>query len=261
MRTVLLPLAALSLVACKEPVVAPAELNELSVYLFANWADEDPEVMAAGLVNLETWAATVAVESDNWADRSFDSITAPTAAEMEGLTNHGLDPSVSRGVGLAYSSAFGPEAHAGLIGAADQRPGEPASPDRYDRTIDGDADCFASGECETVASTNDIERRNVLFTVEYILEKAWRWVELEDGSKAMVARAWTPDSGTLMEDGKQVLQAYALEVWMPTATGSLRWSVTWQDAELGLDPETVDSLVAGSLNDAMNAQDELLAGE
>lgn len=256
----LFPLALLTLSACKEPIVAPAELGELCHYLFVSWPDEDPAVMTAGLDSFQTWATTEANPSSDDLEERFYLLPALARADVEALVNHDLDPSGADGVGVVYASRHTPADHASLFGLADQRPLEPASPDRYDRTItDGDAACFASGDCETLQASNDINRRNALFSVDYILMKAWRWVTLTDGSRAIAARTWTPDAGEPQEGSEDVVhQAYSIELWIPSGEGSIRWLVTWQDAELGLEEDTLQSLVGSSMQDAYEAVDEYL---
>lgn len=255
MRPVL-ALSLLALAACKDPIVAPTELNEFSHYLYLEWDNEDPAILVAGIVNLETWAATVPVDADDWSERAFTIDPLPTAdMATEALTNHGLDPADAPAMGEAYLSMHPPADHAGLFGLEDQKPLEPASPDRYVRTItEGDAASFAAGDSDTLVSSNDINRSNFLFNVDYVLMKAWRWVTLDDGRTAIVSRSWAPDSGPENEDGEQIFQAYSLELWIDHEGGSsLRWLVTWQDAELGIDQDTLNSLVGGSMNDAFNA--------
>lgn len=260
-----LALAVLPLmVGCKEAIVAPTELNELSRYLFLEWDNEDPAVMSAGVTAFDTWAAGVETSPDASLEDRFYTITALTRPDVEGLVNHDLDPAAAPAVAVITTSAFAVADHAGLFGLADQRPLEPSSPDKYDREItDGDADCFAErGEgCETLASTNDINRKNLLVDVDYILTKVWRWVDLEDGRQAIATRAYTPDEGTSEDPEKYIKQVYTVELWIPTAdgAGTTRWLVTWQEAELGLDEDTVESLVASSMDDSYKAVEDYLS--
>lgn len=256
----LLPL----MVGCKEAIVAPTELNELSRFLFVEWDNEDPEVMSAGVTGFDTWSAGVERSPDASLEDRFYSITPITRPDVEGLVNHDLDPAAAPAVAVITTSAFDVADHAGLFGLADQRPLEPSSPDRYDRVItDGDPDCFAErGEgCETLASSNDINRKNVLVNVDYVLTKVWRWVDLEDGRQAIAARAYTPDEGSSADPEKYIKQVYTIELWIPTDSGTTRWLVTWQEAELGLDEDTVESLVASSMDDSYEAVEEYLSGE
>ncbi|MCB9766170.1 MAG: hypothetical protein H6739_40720 [Alphaproteobacteria bacterium] len=261
MRASLLALAALSFMGCKEPIEAPDDLNELSAFIFVEWDNEDPEALVAGVTGVEAWAADQPADSSTWGDR-FYSIDALTQAQVDGeaLVTHDLDPADAPGVGLLYVSAFPPSTHATIFGETDQTPFEPASPDFYARTItDGDAGAFAAGTETTLASHNEINRKNFLFNLDYELEKVWRWVELEDGRKAIVSRSWSEESGPPNDD-KQLLQAYAIEMWIEQSGGALRWLITWQDAELGLDQDAIESLVGGSMNDTFEAQEEHFEG-
>ncbi|MCB9796714.1 MAG: hypothetical protein H6741_28785 [Alphaproteobacteria bacterium] len=259
----ILPLTALALVACKEPIEAPAELNDLSHFMWAEWDNEDPEVLIAGVNSLEAWAADKDADASNWGDRFYEIDPLPNATVTdEGLTTHGLNSEDAIGVGELYASVHAPPKHATLFGLADQSdPIEPSSPDSYTRTITaGDADAFAAGTEETLESHNQINRRNILFTLDYELDKVWRWVTLEDGREVIVSRSWSEESGPVNDDDEQILQAYSLELWIPNdAGGSLRWLITWQQAELSIDDDAMKSLVGGSMNDTFESQDELLS--
>ncbi|MCB9742910.1 MAG: hypothetical protein H6741_05365 [Alphaproteobacteria bacterium] len=264
MRALAFTLTALALVGCKEPIEAPSELNDLSHYLWAEWDNEDPEVLMAGVVSLEAWAAGQPADTESWPDRfySIDPIPAATV-DAEGLVSHGRSSDEAPGVGELYVSLHAPPVHATLFGEADQTdPIEPASPEFYERTItSGDPAAFAAGTEEVLESSNDCNRKNILFDLNYQFNKVWRWITLEDGREVIVSRSWAPEVGQ-ENDGKQIFQAYSMELYIPNdAGGALRWLVTWQEAELGLDQDAIESLVGGSMNDTFESQDELLSGE
>ena len=68
---------------CKPPPEAPAELDELSRYLYREWESPDPLVMSEGLNNLDVFLADYDLDA-HVNDRSF---------ELELLTREDLDAS------------------------------------------------------------------------------------------------------------------------------------------------------------------------
>lgn len=250
--------AALATTACKSPVEAPTELNELAGYLWVSWSDS--EALAAGLENLDTWMATQALDSSNWADRSW-TIDPLAAADVEGLTNHGLDPANAPAVSLARLSEHSAQDHTAIMVLQDQTVVEPASPNQYDRTFTSGKDCFPSRGCATAASVNQVNRDTLLIYVDYSLDKEWQWVDLPtSGGEAIVSRSWIRDEGVTDDEDKYVKQIYFLELYLPNASGSLRYQVSWSEQELGVDADTAESFVVGSMDDTLEEHDKWLSG-
>ena len=54
-RSTLIALAILALAGCRVPPEAPAEIDDLTTYLYENHDDEDPLVLAAGVDSFVTW--------------------------------------------------------------------------------------------------------------------------------------------------------------------------------------------------------------
>jgi len=258
-------LFALSL-ACKDPVDAdsvqitdgnedaPTDLNSLTAYMFSEWDNEDATVLVAGLENLETIAADYPVDDSNFANRSFEGVQALSAEDVSDVELfHGYDSTGAGGVALFFQSSFSVDDHVGLFVMEDQTPIEPASP-YYARTITDGGDCFATGDCMTMSSENDVERKNIVVDTEHQTIKVWRWVELSDGRMAVAGRTWQPDLADSEKEDK-IYQNYSVEVWIPKEEGALRFLTTWSENSF----EFADSLIIGSVNDALKAGDEYLA--
>ncbi len=252
--------------ACKDPVdadsvvtddgntVAPTDLNALTAFMFQEWDNEDPTVLAAGLENIEAIAAEYPVEESNFANRSFEGVQALTAEDVSDVElNHGYDPAGAGGVALFLQSNFSVDEHVGLFLMEDQTLIEPASP-YYARTITDGGDCFASADCDTMRSENDVERKNIVVDTEHQTIKVWRWVELSDGRMAVAGRTWQPDLADSEKEDK-IYQNYSVEVWIPKDAGALRFITTWSENSF----DFADSLIIGSVNDAFKACEEYLA--
>ena len=182
--------------------------------------------MVTGLNDLETIAADFPTASSNYAERSFEGVQALSAEDVSDVElSHGYNPSDAGGVGILYQSTHSLAEHVGLFSMVDQTVIEPASP-VYERTIVEGGDCFPTGDCVTMLSENDVQRKNILVDTEHQITKAWRWVELDDGRKAVAGRTWQPALADSDKEDK-IYQNYSVELWIPTDTGTLRFLNTW----------------------------------
>ena len=247
--------------ACKDPVDAEdvttengMDLNTLTAYLFREWDNEDPAIMVTGIDDLETIAADFPADSSNYAERSFEGVQALSADDVSDVElSHGYNPSDAGGVGILYQSAHPLAEHVELFSMVDQTVIEPASP-VYERTIVEGGDCFPAGDCQTMLSENDVQRKNILIDTEHQITKTWRWVELEDGRKAVAGRTWQPALADSDKEDK-IFQNYSVELWIPTDTGTLRFLNTWSENSF----QFADTLILSSINDALNAAEDYLA--
>ncbi len=133
----------------------------------------------------------------------------------------------------------------------------------YDLDDDGNLDCFLAGECdryETVAAQT--VKVPVLGEATQTVRRDFRWIHPRGGIPYVVARSLAPDpiefSTTLME----VDQQYALVVLVPHDEGTRRIETFWVEARvLGMDvPEyfAVTSAVT-EMQDQADRIDEWLA--
>lgn len=250
--------ASLLLVGCKEAIVAPQELAELSPWIWENFDDADPEVLQTGVQGLMDFAGTLDTSDEaGWEDRGFLQLDKLSREAVADKVDHNHDPKRTIGLGLFRDSAFGPDEHLQHIGMPDQTPVEPASPDHYTRDFhENGPGCMGSGDCEVMRSWNDIERDNFLYKLSYDMGKDWRWVEIEQGD-ALVARSWNIDENT--NDGSvRLLQGYSIDVFLPRGTKSTRYQVIWQETELpgGLTDDGIKNGLLKGIEDVIIQQDE-----
>ncbi len=250
----------LIMIACGEPIEAPAEMEELTLWFYEEWDNEDPAAMETAVANLLDWSADIDFEA-NWTERSYE-VGAIDAEELEGRIDHGRDPADALGVGVLYLSPNDMEAHLGLQYLEDMTPIEPSSPDHYIRTVVEDGECFRERSCDVMRVTNDITRENVLYEVTYFMEKEFLWVAVDDEERAaMCARSWMPNSH---HDGEKISlwQGYSIDLWLPWGAETVRYQVSWQETEMpGLTWDQVSGVVAGGIDDLFEAQDEYLSAE
>jgi len=259
-RLILLVLLASALVGCKPPPEAPTELGDLTLYLFANFDDPDPAVMQAGVVNmlafLEGYEADVDLAVDTPVTERAWSIPALEEENWGGAPHWvGGDIATQMPVGVAARSAFGGNAHAELVGLADQTPLESSSSARYDRSFDTDFDSWLTGDAKLLRTTNEIDRDNILLTLTYTAYKDYRWIELpDDGGQAVVARSWIDDqyinedgAGTANEDTMDFFSN--VEMTIPSAGGTLRYNCLW--GAVVFTPEVDETVLLNTVRNGM----------
>jgi hypothetical protein len=244
----------LLLAGCKAPPDAPEELNELVGYLFSHVPDEDPAPLAVGADNLDAWLDDRLDETlegyavDNLTE---DSITALDVGDRD-LT--GL-----AGAAVGHESAFSNDA---LVDALIEDDPLEVFPDNYisfDRTFDGDEDCFVAQECDWL----EAEVRSSLayplgLQVETHSTVQYRWVDTDLGS-VYVERTWLLEPATVSLDFLEVDQQYFLRMMLPGDDGSLSIQATWVVARLTGDsvPEDVAlNLVIGSMAKTADTLDD-----
>lgn len=258
--TRIVPLFALvATVACKRPPEAPKKLDELSQYLYAEWDTEDPEVLAAGLLNLRDFMKDVDLESNQVLDRSWE-LTAISQEAADEVDHPGRQAKNTLGVGVATQSIWDLEDHARLQTERDQTIAEPSAA-AYTRTFpsENDPTCFVQGDCEVLESDNDITRENLLMSVNGQLFKSFRWVEMEDGEWAFLSRSWIPDSWIGDAEKSKVWQSFSIDVWIPSKKGAWRYQTTWSESEVANASDKIKiGTVKSSIDGIFKAGDEAI---
>ncbi len=244
-------------IACSDPIEAPEDVAELTLWFYEQWSEEDPAYLEAAVAALLDHAETVDFEA-GWSDRSYE-VQPLEAAVLDGKIEHGRDVADAPGVGVVHHSSFALDEFLALQAMADQTPVEPTSPEHYLRAlIEGDP-CFFDRSCDVLRTDNNMTRENALYAVTYDLPKEFRWVSVGDDDRtAFCARSWMPLSA---HDGDKISlwQGYSADVWIPLDGGTLRYQISWQETEIpGLTWDNIVGIVAGGIDDMFETQDEFL---
>ena len=260
MRTALLVVLVL-LAGCGNPPEAPRELSELLRYMLREWENEDPAVLEAGAANLAEYLAGVDYDGDRVA-RSTEPgpITEDDVADMGHA--EGTEPGDTVNLSLAWRSPHAIDLHGLWQAEVDHTPAEPSA-NEYVRSFDdgGDGTCFADRGCDPLFTSNVIERGNVLFTVEFDLDKHFRWVRIDDDRWMIVARAWFDEIYPASQGTAVLRQSYTLDVWADNGLGgSDRIQVLY--SETAFDPPIDEDIKRNttrlSIDGAMEATDEAI---
>lgn len=214
MRRLIVPLALVA--GCKTPVEAPAELSALSAYLFTNFDNADPDMMIAGMTNLDTYLAAqdmTAGKNDRVA-----SLPVLTGADLGTIVPpEGVDPNLQESVGFWGESTHDLAAHR----HAQIDPNQvcmAANADKYSgRTFTSDTGCFDDGSCDTLTTTNEIRVETAIAKVWLDVNADFLIVHLDDGRDAMVSRANMPHVNPTDNGSKAWEQRFTIDAWIPAA--------------------------------------------
>ncbi|MBW2256294.1 MAG: hypothetical protein JRI25_17090, partial [Deltaproteobacteria bacterium] len=245
----------MTLAACKAPPEAPEELDELSKYLYREWGNEDPEVIAVGLAELVNFLDGLDLEGP-LNDRSFT--IGPAGADTVQYVDipEGRDPDDTVGVSVARASEYAVTDHARLQTEVDQLPTEPTASEYVRRFIEPtDPVCFVDHACDVMRTENDIRRNNLVISVSFVLYKEFRWSELpDDGGWGFLSRSWTDQVWYGNSGNTSIQQSYSLDVWLPAAGDTTwRYQLVWSESDTAVNNP---NLIAATLK---NSSDNTIA--
>lgn len=274
-RTTLLalPLAASLATGCAAERANP-EFDDAALLALAEFNVEDPVNLAFALRSLETDLRSYDAQA-SLLDRSFEPLrlAQDDVSTFEGTPDR--DPALCVPVAVLHQSGHGVEDHAGLQMMEDQTPIEPSSPTKYDRFIQEGADCFADRSCEFLRTRNELIKENAAMTIDYVLLKDLRWVDLNlpnpsdvpegeaavnegEARWALAGRSWIEEETSAI-DGTSILQSYALELWVPDDVGSLRTMALWSEVDSSLGDDVIAATTRSGIQGIFDAADDFLA--
>lgn len=242
--------------ACAPPPEAPAELGELSRFLFRELGG-DEALLAEGLVNLDALLADIDLSASH-SDRSY-TLPLLDEADVEGLERPERSLSDSLGLSLAAQSIWPVEDHAAYQVLADLTDASPGTTS-FQRTFVDDPECFADRSCTTLRTVNTIVRENALTKMTFNLHKDYRWVSVEPLGWAVISRGWTPTSTHGDDGSNHIWQQFELDIFLPDGSGSSRFVGIWMEPDYAiLDAETVGNLTLQNIDETMAHVDAWLA--
>ena len=257
-------LAALALATgCRHLPEAPQELDELCGYLFEH-ANDEPDLLTleAGAVNLDAWLDTsIAATSEGYSVNTLsdDAVNSLNDGErsLDGV----------KGAAVGYTSANDAETLMSTLVSASPQDMYPDEYLSFERTWDGDPDCFASGECQSLAAES-FSTLSLPAGIEAQVDSMvqYRWVDTEDFGRVAIQRTWMREPPTLNVDWLSVDQQYYVWMFIPNndVAGSRSIQATWMVASfLGTEPpeDFVLKTVVGSMQGNSTGLDDYIAAQ
>ncbi len=245
--------------ACTPAPEAPGDLADLSLFLYAEFQEDDASLVA-GLENLSDILASDFDYAADWSERQVKQ-PALTEEFLGGApTTAAFDPALQKTVALAYRSRHPVQTHA--LGAldADQEPREPSA-STHDRTFLTDPGCWRDGSCDALDTMNFIVKSNILYTVPYDATKNFRRFTLSDGRDVMVARVDQPEIGYAEVGQTSIDQNYALDAWIEDPadpTACLRIEFIWTAVTINgdtLQEVNIDGIISEGVENMYAAHD------
>jgi len=234
------PLTLVLAVGCAKPAVeAPAELAELSRFLFLHALDDEPAELEAAVENLIPQILT----------DDFDAEPRDRAVALPVLKGRFLgDLSIPEGVDAEK------QVPRGLSGVStssiDELREAITIPNRVcldsDTTVwamrefTTDAGCWDSGACDRLEAVQETRKENPIAKVWYDLFISARTLELIDDeedtvTQAIVTRGWIEEQFVGDSQGDTWDQLFYVEVLVENgANESLRWTGYWSSIDLAL---------------------------
>ncbi|MCB9791260.1 MAG: hypothetical protein H6741_00900 [Alphaproteobacteria bacterium] len=228
----LLPFA----LACKAPE-APDDIEDMIVYGFEHYSEDDPRFLSA-----------LGEKLIPWMDQHIDEIGEGYAVHdltEESLSAAGLDVQVEDGIVGALTGVVFSVPPERLVEAYMHPHQEDifTSYMEFERSSADDPGCFQDAACDRFTA-DDFARTDLgVLGIELAstYEASYRWVELEDGSMAVAHRNLGPEPVEFSVDFLAVHQQYSFSLAYARPDGQTyrAWAI-WADGEvIGADlPET-----------------------
>ena len=216
------------LLACKAPIEAPNDFNELLSYTFQHSMDEDDEELLAGIDNLLAFseknleALREGYAVSNLSQDALDTTgeTFPETDDLYGVTLQYFVPHRVESIAYANTVADGMDVY-------------PANYLAYERENLTDLDCFIARTCDTFRYRSTINSSLALgaeMISSYINEL--RWIDLPSGT-AFIQRAWMDGEAESNVDWADMTANFYVGLTYSATQGSETIAASWAAVTLG----------------------------
>ncbi len=236
-----LPLLVFLAGGCKAPDPAPIELDELAHFFFAQVHEQEHERIVEGAANLAAWFDEQGLEGPGATSGSLTDLVTTEVTAMEEMA-WAPDPEPAVGV-FALSELPCSLEQAEAVNLHDEQLELfPGSYKDYSRSYDGDKDCYATEDCDSLDWTAQIEDgfMGSLGSMTYrLVIKMRRSRDAEGQPAAMLVRSVMPEVAEEDYNAGGFEQSYHVGVYAPRGDGkslhlSAMWAYGWVN---GVDPD------------------------
>ena len=241
------------LFACRPPE-APSTFEEMMVYGFVHFNDEDPEalqVLGEALIpwvedNFETTAEGYEIASMTSADLEASGVGAASQTDILGVA---LGVDYAAGDLDRFAEAMVWEDQEDVFSHFVE----------FDRTVEYGDDCFLAGGCENFLASDSLYAEIALgieFWSDYNV--ALRWLTLEDGSEILLHQLIGPDPTEFSVNIINVYQQYGFSfVYNNDSGAARRVQALWADGELLSSDTAEGSYLALSITTMKGANEDI----
>ena len=262
--SLLVALVAVATVRCADPPPeAPKDLQELCGFLYEHSVDSDQAQLIEGLENLYEW-----MDANGASVREGHTVFNLNKTAIESTGNTTLPDSKLVGAVVAGDSGFDVKAMARALGVDNTLEVNGDAYVAFERTWQGDPECFAQQKFMSVSSDSLSEAKWAgLISVKYNSHLEFRWVPTSRGW-VMIHRSFLNEKPEVSLSIIDVRQNYWLGVVMPTSkkTGDSRATLlqtNWSDVDYGILPvpeSTALNMIVSSMKDSFDATETWMNG-
>ncbi len=237
---------------CSPPPDAPEEFDELCHFIFAHYDDENPEALVAALDNLDVWLHDHPEEpQEGYAIELLEETTVDALPGEHDVTD-------IRGAAVVTETGNGADLLAHALVVADQTEVFPGMYTTFERTYDGDPECFVDMECGEIEVDNWSVAEMALGIVQSSDSTGqFLWVDTDRGP-TLLNRSWMNGPAGFSVDWLTAEEQLYLAVVAPREGGGVwRVQVAWLVAEI-FGGEVPEGTALNLVIDGMRDRDEEL---
>ena len=255
-----MPLMTIIAIGCKPPPDAPADLENLSEYIFAHMGDEDTSELKAGLLNLRMWLETEDNLESTLEGYAINNLKDESVNALDNVERSIRDSLYGAAVAHEYEHTMTELKQTLFID--DWSAVNDGTYDCYERIYDSSTqpNCILDGDCDQLSYITD-SVSSWAGVVDVITTSFGQVREIDvDGEQMVIQRTWLEgpsETSGLLGDQVELYAQYFVNIMIPSTSGNiLRTTATWMDVQVG-DIDNLD-LVKNQIVGTMQGQNEIV---
>lgn len=247
-------------IGCSPPPDAPADLENLSEYIFAHMGDEDTAELEAGLLNLRTWLETGTNLESTQEGYTVNDLKDDSVNALDDVERSIRDSLYGAAVAHTYDHSMKELKQTMYLD--DWSAVSEGTYDCYERVY-ADAsqpNCFLDSSCDQLSYVTD-SVSSWAGAVDVISISLGEVREIIiDGEAMVLQRTWLngpAETSGILGDQVELNAQYFVNIMIPgSSEGILRTTATWMDVQVG-DIDNLD-LVKNQIVSTMQGQNEIV---
>lgn len=224
-------------VGCKPPPDAPADLENLSEYIFAHMGDEDTTELEAGLLNLRLWLETDENLASTLEGYAVNNLKDESVNSLDDVDRSIRDSLYGAAVAYEYEHSMAELKQTLFID--DWSAVSDGTYGCYERIYDDSSqpNCLMDNSCDQLSyvTTSASSWAGVVDVVSVSFGEV-REIDV-DGEKMVVQRTWLEgpsDTSGVFGDQVELYAQFFVNIMIPSSSGNvLRTTATWMDVQIG----------------------------